>query len=44
MIGHRQAKDLFISNGQISDLDSTDPVKQTVSQILSSEEAKEANS
>jgi len=35
---HRQAEDLSIPDGQDGDLDSTDPVKQIVSQLLSSEE------
>ena len=37
-ISHRQAEDLSILDGQDGDLDSTELVKQTVSQLLSSEE------
>jgi len=33
-----QAEDMSTPDGQDSDFDSTDPVKQTVSQLLSSEE------
>jgi len=34
---------LSISHGHIGDLDSTDPVKQTVNLALPSEKAQEAN-
>ena len=38
----RQAKNISIADGQDDDLDSTDPLKQTVNQVLPSEEAQKA--